>query len=170
MFAMLWVHYPGKEPISLDSRMFFMDGECTVQVVGDVVISQCRARQARRFARTAPVQFADLEDAMVSAIGVVSGGVEARLVESDADPCGDVVRAHTECAQLARQLAPIEYARAGDRQKRTRQPRDAIHRSVRLTDLRPRTHFYVSTTDLPPRGALELCRARIPTAISIVST
>lgn len=108
---------------------------------------------------------------MVTAVWVIGRGVEARLVVGDADPCGDVVGAHAERAQLPRQLAALENARARHhRQQRTRQPRNAIHRSMRMTVLSSRTLFYVSATDLPPRAALQVCRARIFVAILIAAS
>lgn len=142
--------------------MLFVHLQRTLQVVGDVVIAQRGAGQAARLAGPAPVQLADLEDAVVATVVVLGGGVETRLVVSDAHPGRNMVGAHAQRQQLARQLAALVHARSGQREQRARQPCDAIHRSVRLTVLRTRTLFYVYT-ERPPaaRVARYVCRARI---------
>lgn len=148
MLAVLRIHDPGEEAVPLEAGVLFVHDERTVQVVGDVVVVQRGAGQAARLARAAPEQLADLEDAVVATVGVVGVGVKAGLVVGDADPGGEVVGPHAQRAELARQLTALQNARAGPggAQQRTRQPRNAIHHSVRLSVLRLRTLFYVSGT------------------------
>lgn len=104
---------------------------------------------------------------MVTAVGVVGCGVEARLVVSDADPGGDVVGINSERVQLACQFTALVDARVRERDDGD-DPCDATHRCVYLTDRCTRTLFYVSH-DLPPRSLRGyVCRARILTVILIV--
>lgn len=93
---------------------------------------------------------------MVAAVRIVGSSVEARLVVGNADPGGDMFGLDTERLQVACQLAAPVDARVRDREKRTSQPRDAIHLYGRLTVLRTRTLFYV-VTGLPPRAPLAKC-------------
>lgn len=139
------VHHPREEPVALQARVLLVDLQRALDVVGDVLVAERGARGAARLPRPAPVQLADLQEPVVAAAVVLRRRIEAGLVEGDAHPGGDVVALHAEQLQVARQLAAVVDARAGQRGQRTHPQRDGEHfKCVCAHDERAR--YFIQTT------------------------
>lgn len=106
---------PGRVAIPGEALVLAVYLQGAAHIVLQVFVAQAGARQAARAARIvrlAPVQLADLEQAVIVAAVPVEatfgGSVQARLVVGDAHPRGRIHQRHLQPGgQLARQFAAL---------------------------------------------------------------
>lgn len=157
VLAMLRVNHPGEKSVTLNPIVFLAYFEGALQIVCDVIVPQGGAGQPAGLVGAAPVKLADLEDAVVAAVGVARRGVEAGLVVGDAHPGGEVA-VDAQGGEAARELAALEHARARHGQQRARPVHGADHRHLRSGAGAPAPRVILRASRHAPRN---LCRARI---------